>query len=289
MEKSKIYDIEISDVSATLLLTLFCHALESQSPNPILTDPNAEDLMKKLNPELAKSKNILYRRLAQGKINKNLIVHISLRAKKYDDYVRNFLKQSPDGVVVNIGCGLDTRFWRIDNGRVNFYDLDLPEVIGIKKKLCEESKRYHMISSSVLDHAWMSGILEHNTGPFLFLAEGVFMYLNQEDVKALVLKLQKQFPGSELVCEVVNDRWLKKSMKVYLNFKMRRQLYLGKDATFKSGLKNSEEMENWGNGIKFVDEWSYFDSHDKKLGWLQFMGKMESFRKVQWTVHYKLN
>ena len=289
MEKSKIFDIQISDVSATLLLTLFCHALESQSRDPILFDPKAEDLMKKLSPELLKSNDTLYNRLAEGKINKNLIVHISLRAKKYDEYVQNFLKQSPDGTIVNIGCGLDTRFWRIDNGKVNFYDLDLPEVIEIKKKLFEEEQRYHMIPSSVLDYEWMSGILAKNRGPFLFLAEGVFMYLNKGDVISLVLKLQNRFPGSELVCEVVNDRWLRKSTRMYINIKMQRQLYLGKDATFKSGLKNGEEMENWGDGIKFLDEWSYFDSHEKKLGWLQFLGKIESFRKTQWTVHYRLN
>ncbi|MCX6005468.1 MAG: class I SAM-dependent methyltransferase, partial [Chloroflexi bacterium] len=224
-----------------------------------------------------------------GKIDKNLVVHISLRAKKYDEYVHNFLKNSPYGAIVNIGCGLDTRFWRIDNGKTNFYDLDLPEVIEIKKKLCQEEERYHMIPSSVLDYTWMTDILESNKGPFLFIAEGVFMYLNRQDVVALVLELQKQFPGSELACEVVNDLWLRKPMKAFLNVKMQKQFHLGRGATFNFGIKDSKEMESWGSGIKFLDDWSYFDSHEKKLGWLQFLGKIEAFRKTQWTVHYKLN
>jgi len=100
--------------------------------------------------------------------------------------------------VVNIGCGLDTRFHRVDNGRVNFYDLDFPEVMEIKKKFISENDRYHFISSSVLDDDWMMELKKHD-GPFMFLAEGVFMYLFKDDVKSLVLKLQSQFPGSELV------------------------------------------------------------------------------------------
>jgi O-methyltransferase involved in polyketide biosynthesis len=231
----------------------------------------------------------LYKKLAEGKIDKNFIVHISIRARKYDEYVNHFLNQSPNGVVVNIGCGLDTRFWRIDNGEVNFYDLDLPEVIEIKKKLCKEVKRYHMLPSSVLDYEWMPKVLEYNSGPFLFVAEGVFMYLAKEDVKTLVLKLQKQFPGSELVCEVVSDFWLQKPWKGLLNFKMQKQFNLGKGVTFKSGFKNGKEMEYWGQGIEFIDEWSSFDSGEKKLGWLRFLANIKFIRMAQWTVHYQLN
>ncbi len=86
-----------------------------------------------------------------------------------------FLKSSPDGVVVNIGCGLDSRFSRIDNGRVRFYDLDLPDVIGIKRRFFEETDRYHLIPSSVLDYDWIAPLLQACDVPFLFVAEGVFM------------------------------------------------------------------------------------------------------------------
>lgn len=289
MEKPEIFDVAISDVSTTLLLTLYSRALESRSKDPILTDPKAEEITARLNKELAKSDNRLYKQLAKGEISRDLIVHIALRAKKYDEYVRDFLKQSPNGVVVNIGCGLDTRFWRIDNGAVHFYDLDLPEVIELKRKLCAEEKQYHMLPSSVLDYDWMSKVLEQNSGPFLFVAEGVFMYLAKDDVKALVLQLQKQFPGSELVCEVFNDVWLRQPWKRLLDFKLQKQFHLGKDVTFKFGLKDGREMECWGQGIEFIDEWSYFDSREKKLGWLRFLAKIKFIRLTQWTVRYKLN
>jgi len=288
MEKIELFDIKISDVSATLFLTLYCRALESLSKDPILYDEKAIEIIQKLNQELSKSKNKLLKRLSKGKLNRNLITHISIRAKKYDEYVRNFLSQSPNGVVVNIGCGLDTRFWRIDNGRVLFYDLDLPEVIEIKKYFVNESDRYRFIASSVLDYDWMSLLLPHKINRILFIAEGVFMYLNKEDVKSLVIKLQSQFPDSELVCEVFNEIWLRKPLRSMVSFKMQKQLFLGKGVVYSFGIRDSKEIEEWNPGIKLLDEWSYFDSSEKKLGWLRIFRGIDLFRKTQYTVHYKL-
>jgi len=289
MNQTELFDIRMSDVSETSLLTLYCHALESQSEDPIISDPKAVEIMRAVNQELSKSKNRLHKRMVKGKIDKRMVVHIAIRAKRYDEYVTEFLKSSPDGVVVNIGCGLDSRFLRIDNGRVRFYDLDLPDVIGIKRRFFEETDRYHLIPSSVLDYGWMAPLLQACDGPFLFVAEGVFMYLHREDVKSLVLELQSRFPGSELVCEVFNDLWLKGALKGIVNFKMRKELHLGKDATFHFGIRESREMEAWNPGITFLDDWSYFDSKEAKLGWLRLMGRVGVFRKTQWTVHYRLN
>jgi len=198
----------IGDVASTSFITLYCHALETLSGNPVLSDPKSVEIMTELNKMLSRSDNALDRTLVAGTLDRMLVVHIAIRAKKYDDYARDFLKRSPDGVIVNIGCGLDSRFLRVDNGKVIFYDLDLPEIIRIKKDFFEETERYHLIASSVLDFEWMAVVRQHN-GPFLFMAEGVFMYLEGGDVRSLVLKLQETFPGSELVCEVVNAFWIR--------------------------------------------------------------------------------
>jgi len=225
---------------------------------------------------------------ANGTLDRKLVVHIAIRAKKYDEYARDFLKKYPDGVIVNIGCGLDSRFLRVDNGKVIFFDLDLPEIIGIRKGFFEETERYHLIASSVLDFEWMAVVRQHS-GPFLFMAEGVFMYLEGRDVRSLVLKLQETFPGSGLVCEVVNSFWLRPPLKRMLDSKLQRQVHLGKDATFRSGISDGREMEQWHSGIQFLDEWSYFDSDEKKLGWFRLLRHIGLIRKTQWTVHYRLN
>ncbi len=277
----------IGDIAATSFITIYCHALETLSDNPLLSDPKSVEITTELNKTLSRSENTLDWILASGTLDRRLVVHIAIRAKKYDDYARDFLQRFPDGVIVNIGCGLDSRFQRIDNGRGIFYDLDLPEIIEIKKDFYEETSRYHLIASSVLDYGWMEIVRQHK-GPFMFMAEGVFMYLDGKDVRLLVLKIQEKFPGSELVCEMVNSLWLRPLFKKMLDFKMQRELHLGKDATFRSGIRDGREMEQWHSGIQFLDEWSYFDSEEEKLGWLRLFRYIELIRKTQWTVHYRL-
>jgi methyltransferase (TIGR00027 family) len=282
--------IALPDVAETGLLTFYCHVIESQSPNPILLDEKAVEISRQLNPLLASSASRLLRNLAKGKIKQELVVHINLRAKRYDEYAKSFLAQNPDGVIVNIGCGMDSRFQRIDNGKVTCFDLDLPEVIQFKKQFYKETDRYHIIGASVFDYAWMDQVADLGERPILFMAEGVFMYLDGEKVKELILRLQSRFPGSELVCEVVTELFTRKPWNKMVAMKMNRQLGVGKDAAFVFGIRNSRELETWNSGIEYVDDWSYFDSGHPRLGWAGTMGRMMKFmRNVQYTVHYRLN
>ena len=277
----------IGDVAATSLITLYCHAIETCSDNPILADVKSVEIAAELDKTLSCSEQPLARALVSRTLDKNLVIHIAIRAKKYDEYVRGFLSRYPDGVIVNIGCGLDSRFLRIDNGRVVFYDLDLPEIIAIKKDFFTENERYHLVASSVLDYGWMAPVNRHK-GPFLFMAEGVFMYLDGEEVRSLVLEIKKTFPGSELVCEVENSFWLGPLTKKMVACKLQRQFHLGKNVLFRSGIRGSREMEQWQSGIQFLDDWSYFDSDEKKLGLLRLFRHVGWLRKTQWTVHYRL-
>lgn len=115
------------------------------------------------------------------------------------------------------------------------------------------------------------------------------MYLDPANVKALVLELQSRFPGSELVCEVVNSLWLSKLFKPMVQRKMQRGAGLGKGAVYHFGVPDSRALETWSPGIQFIDEWSYFDSDHPKLGWVGWFRRFKLFRQTQWTVHYRLN
>ena len=282
--------IALPDVAETGLLTFYCHVVESQNSNPILLDEKALEISRQLNPLLASSHSRLLRNLAKGKVKQELVVHINLRAKKYDEYAKSFLAKNPDGIIVNVGCGMDSRFQRIDNGKVICFDLDLPEVIQFKKQFYKETDRYHLIGASVFDYVWMDQVADTGNRPILFMAEGVFMYLDGEKVKELVLRMQSRFPGAELVCEVVTELFTRKPWNKMVAMKMNRQLGVGKDAAFVFGIRNSRELETWHSGIEYMDDWSYFDSGHPRLGWVGIMGRMMKFmRNVQYTVHYRLN
>lgn len=114
------------------------------------------------------------------------------------------------------------------------------------------------------------------------------MYLETDQVKDLVLELQARYPGSEMVCEVVNKRWLSPFAKMIIQTKMRREVKMGENADYHFGLNDSREMETWKAGILFLGDWSYFETNHPKLGWLRIIGKSHLFQRVQWTVHYRL-
>jgi O-methyltransferase involved in polyketide biosynthesis len=191
-------------------------------------------------------------------------------------------------VIVNLGCGMDSRFFRIDDGRVLFFDLDLPEMIECKRQLFTENERYRMIGASVFETDWLEQIAAAGQGPVLFIAEGLFMYLDPVKVRALVPALQARFPGSELVCEVFNRRWLNPWLSWMIRAKLQGDMKIGTGAAFSFGVADSHEMETWSPGIQLLEEWSYFESNHPKLGMLKWMGKSKSMRRMQWTVHYRL-
>ena len=182
---SETLEQDLSGVSETLLLTLCLRVMESQRPDALIKDEKAEALAKKI------SDDGLYdfgrmRPLHLSEANKLVII---LRNREFDRTTRDFLARHPQAVVVHIGCGLDSRFERVDNGQVEWYDLDLPDVIELHRKLIgSEGGRYHLLGCSVLEDAWLEAVSTHGQRPFLFLAEGVFMYFEGAQVKYLQAK-----------------------------------------------------------------------------------------------------
>jgi methyltransferase (TIGR00027 family) len=289
MQNNSIHSISLPDVAETGMLTFYCHVIESQNPDPILVDEKAVEISQKLNPVFENSSSRLLRNLAKGRVNKDLVVHINLRAKRYDEYAKAFLTKNPDGILVNIGCGMDARCQRVDNGRMICFDLDLPEMIEFKKQFYKETDRYHFIGASVFEHAWMDQVASLGKRPVLFMAEGVFMYLDGEKVRELILELQKRFPESELVCEVVTAFFTRKPWNRMVAMKLNQQLGVGNEAAFTFGIRNNRELETWHPGIEFLDDWCYFDTRHPRLGWVGTMGKMKFMRNVQYSVHYRLH
>jgi len=285
-EKNGILDF--SGVEETGLLTLYSKALESQRSDPILKDLMAEEIVARIDPILREKDGAMARQLRNRAVDPSLNVHLALRSRKYDDFARAFLDQHPEGVIVNMGCGLDTRFFRIDTGKVLFYDLDLPNVISQKRKLVSENSRYQLLAKSVLDHVWMDQIQAEGKA-VLILAEGIFMYLPEQEVKNLVLALQKRFPDSELVCELTNRTWVEGLWGKMAQLKMQRRLKMESQSAFQFGVDSPQELETWGPGIEYHEMWFYMDENHPKLGWFRIFRGMKIIRTAQFTVRYTLH
>jgi O-methyltransferase involved in polyketide biosynthesis len=278
-------NININDISETAFLTLQCHALDAQSSRPLLGDSGAIRTIGLLKNYFSTSDRVLHKRLFENKVKSSLITHTALRAKKYDSYIRSFLEQFPEAAVVNIGCGLDNRFERVDNGKTEFYDLDLPDIMNIKRQIFPEKGRYKQISGSVFDFEWTGQIQSDHV---ILVAEGVFMYCKEEDVKELFLTLQSRLMNPEIVFEVFHSKWLSGWRKRLMEYKLKKELKLGEGTSFQFGIPESDALENWSQGIRFLDDWSYMESDELRSPLIKLMGKSDSLRKVQWTVHYQL-
>lgn len=279
-------NIQINDISETAFLTLQCHALDTESVSPILNDISSVETLNILKDYFSKSNSALHKKLFQNRVKKNLVTHTVLRAKKYDSYITKYIGKYPNATVVNIGCGLDNRFERINNGSIHFFDLDLPDIMNIKKQIFQEKANYYQISQSVFEFDWIDRI---ETEHVIFVAEGVFMYCTEQDVKKLFLTLQEKLNNPEIVFEVFNSKWLTGWRKKSMEFKLKKELKLGAGATFKFGIPDSDEIESWNQGFQLIDDWSYIDSDELNSSIMRLFRNSDSLRKVLWTVHYELN
>lgn len=124
--------------------------------------------------------------------SKRLAIYMTMRAMQYDKYVERFLENNPNGIIIHLGAGLDSRINRVDAVFKNWYDLDFPEVIALRKDFYSENDSYSMIASSVTDFSWMDKI-QYNGEPVLVIAEGLSMYLKEEDIRTLTEQLSAKF------------------------------------------------------------------------------------------------
>lgn len=266
---------ELSAVSSTGLLTLMGRVHSS------LDDPEAARLAEAVKPALARSSDPMHQRLARGRVSRRLSLYLAMRARHFDERVRAFAEAHPTGLVVNLAAGLDTRFHRL-GGAIEVVDVDLPPMIDLKRALVTETDRYRLIAGSVTERDWLTAIPAHR--PVMFLAEGLFMYLPKEEVGRLVVDLTHRHPGAELVAEVFQSGWLTGWRGRITQRRIRRTLGLDPSVKFEFGLRNSEDFETLGRGIRFLGDWSAFDEVGGGL-----LGRLlPGLRQIQWIVHYRL-
>lgn len=270
---SEITNQALSGVAETLLIPLYIRALESQRTDALLKDEKAVALVTQMASAFAAIKQI--------KMDENDRVALILRNREFDRYARDFLTRHPQATVVHFGCGLDSRFDRVDNGQVEWYDLDLPEVIVWRRKFIgTEGGRYHFLAGSAFDNAWPDRVSGHP--PFLFLAEGVFMYFEEAQIKALVLTLRDRFPGAELVFDAFSPFLVRMN-----NFRFRISR-TKLSARYYWGLKHGQDLEGWGDGIDLIDEWFPFDRPEPRLARVQWLRHIPLLARVMGIYHYRL-
>jgi O-methyltransferase involved in polyketide biosynthesis len=255
----------------TLLITLYAKA---QRANPLFFDQTARDILDQVDYDFARLR-----------VPYMTVLLVCQRAKKLDAVARDFLAQHPQAVVLQLGCGLDGRFWRVDDRHVDWYDLDMPPVIELRGQFFPASQRYHLIAASVTDMEWMDEVTASGR-PVLVVAEGLLMYLGEADVRRLVLRLHEAFPGCRLIADVFS-RLMARSATQHPSIRQT-------GATIGWGIDDPRDVEAWAPGLRLLEEWYFTDDPDLArlpLGYRMAYRLAGAFKMVQRAhriVYYQL-
>lgn len=246
----------LSGVPETLLIPLWARAAETKEQNPIIRDEKAAEIMAQIDYDFSKFNGSWMSQTG-----------VAVRTEILDRETEKFIRKHPDAVIVNIGCGLDTRYFRLDNGRIRWFDLDLPEPIRIRKRFFQESRRYRMIDKSVFDYSWMEAC--QGEQDVLFIAEGVFMFFTEQEMKELMDRLTGHFHKAHMLFEMFPRMLIKSSGK--------HETVKKTAAKFQWGIRRGKDIEQINSRITFLEEWNYFDYHRDRWRWMGWLSLIPFF------------
>lgn len=182
--------IQLTTVQKTALMTVYGKALDARTSDPILGDTVADTALRKMDFDFTTLK-----------LPKGAVVSLPVRAKQLDGWTREFLATHPDATVLHLGCGLDTRVYRVDpSPEVRWFDVDLPELIELRRQIYPERTGYTMLSTSITEPAWLEQIPADR--PVIVVGEGLVMHVPTAELVTLFKRVMDRFPSGEFVFDV---------------------------------------------------------------------------------------
>ncbi len=207
------------------------------------------------------------------------------RARSFDDAIRKYVGAHPSATIVNIGCGLDTAFSRVDNGQILWHDLDLPDALAIRAKYIPETPRGKTIPKSVFDLSWFDSVdFSADRGIFFFIG-GLLYYFQEEEVAALVRAMASRFPGGELIFDMPSKRGAK-----MWNRRLKKSDTKG--VIFSFGLDDVVgQIAKWDPALQVMDDFPLFSHLPHNPKWkrkTRFLMKLNDWIKIIKVIQVKI-
>jgi O-methyltransferase involved in polyketide biosynthesis len=181
-------EVALTGIPETMLLTLYNRAMGAMRPELQLCDPEAIRIYRSLNYDFARNFGDPKRGSAA-------------RAVTFDRILKDWIGWHPDGCVVSLGEGLETQNVRVDNGRIRWLTVDLPDAIAVRERFLRPTERFRHVPQSALDFSWMDEV--STTGGVFFVIQGLLPYLRPEEVRSLLCEIGRRFPEAELLFDFV--------------------------------------------------------------------------------------
>jgi len=234
--------IQFTKEKETMLITLSSRALQSQWKDPILRDPWAEEAMRHIDYDISKQLS----GVASWSMWKDIgCTIVATRAATFDQLTNQYLADHPDATVLHVGCGMDSRVFRLDPpASLQWFDVDYPDVIDLRHQLFPErgTSSYHLIGAPLDDLRWLDQVPRDRPG--LFIAEGVLHYLGETEVKALLNAVVAHFPSGQMIFDICNTMIVKRT----------GSNVGGTGATYKWGLDDPQEIKQLEPKLELIKE-----------------------------------
>jgi len=240
--------VNLSPVSRTAILTLLGHVVASEKKSGAFDDPMAVLCLERLTSRASAQEKgwITKQKRLIGTYDARAMAR---RVQAFDGSADLFISSHPGCTVVNLGCGFDTRFWRINNKDCRYVEIDLPEVVALKQEILKDHLAYDLIGRSVLDPSWIDEVTTDGNSNFLLLAEGLFMFLPEHEVRNLAQLMTQKFVHSQLVAEMAYEKWTRGLWGMALALQAR---VWGLDVAFSFGIKNPHDIESYARDLKVL-------------------------------------
>ncbi|KNA93313.1 class I SAM-dependent methyltransferase [Gordonia sp. w5E2] len=232
--------VDLTGAAKTMLTTLYLKSLDAQFDEPVLGDTFARDAVGRLDFDWS-----------DLKVTAKWAPIVTVRTALYDMWAREFLAAHPEATVIHIGCGLDARVFRLDPGpEVRWFDCDFPDVIALREQIYPTRPDYELIKTSATDPSWLEKIPTDK--PVLFLAEGISMYLTQDEGTALLRRVVDRFDSGEIQIDFYN--WLAiKTQKMHM-------LNRRSGSTLHWAVNDPADVLDEVPGLRSVDDTTLFDA-----------------------------
>ena len=256
--------MNLEGVEKTMLLTLYAKAKHSRDKNHKFYDSKAIEVISKVDYDFSIAEKDRFMQL--GTIARTIVL---------DKMVTEYIKNHPDCTIVNIASGMDTRFNRLDNGKINWYNVDLENSANYRLKYIEDTDRVKTLTYSAMDPKWASEIIIKKD--ILFIVEGLTMYLNQKDVEDIINIIDTNFDKCSIFMEIMPPISVKNTKEESIE---------DTNAKFIWGVEKGSELTKFNNNFKWIKDVNLFDGvnvykpHYRIVTWLPILRKRMDYIAV---------
>ncbi|MCR4745841.1 MAG: class I SAM-dependent methyltransferase [Lachnospiraceae bacterium] len=240
-------DLNLGDVETTALIPLAIKASETLRDNPRIKDPKAVEIVKSLNIDTKPYDKFMSH---EGVIARTIML---------DRQLKDIIASEPESIIINIGSGFDSRFSRVDNGKILWFDIDLPDSINARKKVFPEQKRVTMIAGNALENAWCKEVKkkvgQQDIKPVI-LAEGLFMYFTMKQIQTFLELIKSEFSAGGTLIAEQNNKLMQQNEKHHDTVKSTK-------AHFASGTDSGQEIADLVSGFDLIEEHSFNEEMKK--------------------------